>query len=124
LQTHRRGSILMSMIAQQMGEYIKNRIASLTQSVWSNLGITLNEEDIWNDLARMNGRNLEATFYIKGLDNVVRKDFNAQAQLLKESDSDIKEFKVKFKRPEKEVRFYIKYSPESVAIEASEDNIS
>lgn len=114
----------MSMIAQQMGEYIKNRIAFLTQSVWGNLGITLNEEDIWNDLARMNGRNLEATFYIKGLDNVVRKDFNAQAQMLKELDPHIKEFKVKFKRPEKEVRFYIKYSPESVAIEASEDIIS
>jgi hypothetical protein len=112
------------MIAQQMGEYIKNRIASLTQSVWSNLGIAFNEDDIWNDLARMNGRNLEATFYIKGLDNVVRKDFNVQAQLLKESDSNIKEFKVKFKRPEKEVRFYIKYSPESVAIETSEDSIS
>jgi hypothetical protein len=114
----------MSMIAQQMGEHIKNRIASLTRSVWDNLGIALNEEDIWNDLARMNGRDLEATFYIKGLDNVVRKDFNVQAQILKQSDSHIKEFKVKFKRPEKEVRFYIKYSPESVAIATSEDNIS
>lgn len=108
------------MIAQQMGEYIKNRIASLTQPVWSNLGIELNTEDIWNDLARMNGENLEATFYIKGLDNVVRKDFNVHAQSLKQANPNIAEFKVKFKRPEKEVRFYIKYAPASVAIETSE----
>jgi len=98
----------MSMIAQQMGEYIKNRIASITQPVWSNLGIGLNADDIWNDLARMNGENLEATFYIKGLDNVVRKDFNVHAQSLKQVNPNITEFKVKFKRPEKEVRFYLK----------------
>lgn len=110
----------MSMIAQQMSEYIKTKIASLTHPVWSNLGVEYNTEDIWNDLARMNGENLEATFYIKGLDNVVRKDFNVLAQNLKQANPGITEFKVKFKRPEKEVRFYIKYSPASVAIETSE----
>ena len=110
----------MSMIAQQMSEYIKTKIASLTHPVWSNLGIEYNTGDIWNDLARMNGENLEATFYIKGLDNVVRKDFNTHAQSLKQANPGIAEFKVKFKRPEKEVRFYIKYSPASVAIETSE----
>ena len=110
----------MSMIAQQMSEYIKTKIASLTHPVWSNLGVEYNTEDIWNDLARMNGENLEATFYIKGLDNVVRKDFNTHAQSLKQANPGIAEFKVKFKRPEKEVRFYIKYSPASVAIETSE----
>lgn len=98
----------MSMIAQQMSEHIKTRIASLTQPVWSNLGIEYNVEDIWNDLAKMNGKNLEATFYIKGLDNVVRKDFNVYAQNLKQANPNIVEFKVKFKRPEKEVRFYLK----------------
>ena len=110
----------MSMIAQQMSEYIKTKIASLTHSVWSNLGVEYITEDIWNDLARINGENLEATFYIKGLDNVVRKDFNVLAQNLKQANPGITEFKVKFKRPEKEVRFYIKYSPASVAIETSE----
>jgi hypothetical protein len=108
------------MIAQQMSEYIKTKIASLTHPVWTNLGVEYNTEDIWNDLARMNGENLEATFYIKGLDNVVRKDFNVLAQNLKQANPGITEFKVKFKRPEKEVRFYIKYSPASVAIETSE----
>ena len=110
----------MSMIAQQMSEYIKTKIASLTHPVWSNLGIEYTTGDIWNDLARMIGENLEATFYIKGLDNVVRKDFNTHAQSLKQANPGIAEFKVKFKRPEKEVRFYIKYSPASVAIETSE----
>ena len=110
----------MSMIAQQMGDYIKTKIASLTDPVWSSLGIEYNTEDIWNDLARVNGENLEATFYIKGLDNVVRKDFNVHALALKQANPNITEFKVKFKRPEKEVRFYIKYTPESVAIATSE----
>ena len=100
----------MSMISQQMSEYIKTKIASLTHPVWTNLGIEYNTEDIWNDLARMNGENLEATFYIKGLDNVVRKDFNTHAQSLKQANPGITEFKVKFKRPEKEVRFYLKAS--------------
>lgn len=98
----------MSMIAQQMGEYIKSRIFDLTEPVFTKLGIQFTADDIWNDLARINGSELKATFYIKGLDNVVRKDFNAAvAELLSVDSKLIKEFKVKFKRPEKEVRFYI-----------------
>jgi hypothetical protein len=38
----------------------------------------------------------------------VRKDFNTHAQSLKLANPNIAEFKVKFKRPEKEVRFYLK----------------
>ena len=110
----------MSMIAQQMGEYIKSTIASVTQPVWIALGVACNADNVWNDPARKDGENLEATFYIKGLDNVVRKDFNVLAQNLKQANPGITEFKVKFKRPEKEVRFYIKYSPASVAIETAE----
>lgn len=110
----------MSMIAQPMSEHIKKTIASATQPVWTALGIECNAENVWNDLARVNGENLEATFYIKGLDNVIRKDFNVHALALKQANPNITEFKVKFKRPEKEVRFYIKYSPESVTIATSE----
>lgn len=98
----------MSMIAQQMGEHIKSRIFDLTKPVFTKLGIQFTADDIWNDLARINGSELKATFYIKGLDNVVRKDFNAAvAEFLNFDTNHIKEFKVKFKRPEKEVRFYI-----------------
>jgi len=97
----------MSMIAIQMGEYVKATIASTTKSVFEKLGIQFTTDDVWNDLCRTGHGKLVSTFYITGLDNVVRKDFNAAATELKQSDSSIKEFKVKFKRPEKEVRFYL-----------------
>ena len=103
----------MSMIAQQMGEHIKSTIASATQSVWTALGIECNAENVWNDLARSSGHGIEATFYIAGLDNVVRKDFNAQVAALTAHNSNIEAFKVKFKRPEKEVRFFIKIKSEN-----------
>jgi hypothetical protein len=96
------------MIAQHMGEHIKSTIAAATQPVWMALGIECHAENVWNDLARCSGHGIEATFYIAGLDNVVRKDFNAQVAALTAHDSSIEAFKVKFKRPEKEVRFFIK----------------
>jgi hypothetical protein len=108
------------MIAQPTGEHIKSTIASVTQPVWTALGIECNAENVWNDLACSSGHGIEATFYIAGLDNVVRKDFNVHALALKQANPNITEFKVKFKRPEKEVRFYIKYSPASAAIATSE----
>jgi hypothetical protein len=97
----------MSIIAMQMGEHIKNTIATVTKPVFDKLGIQFTAEQVWNDLARINGGQLKATFYVAGLDNVVRKEFNAVATELKQSDATVKEFKVKFKRPEKEVRFYL-----------------
>lgn len=103
----------MSMIAQQMGEYIKSTIASVTQPVWIALGVACNADNVWNDLARSNGHGIEATFYVAGLDNVVRKQFNALVDTLKASNPCIEQFKVKFKRPEKEVRFYIKINSEN-----------
>jgi len=102
------------MIVQVMRDYVKHAIVNVTGDVWKNLGITFNEDDIWNDLARTTGSGIEATFYIKGLDNVIRKDFNAQVALLRASNPQIQEFKVKFKRPDKEVRFYIKYNRDNI----------
>jgi hypothetical protein len=98
----------MSMIAMQMGEHIKSKILSSTASLWHAMGIEVTEDKIWNDLARCGNGGVEATFYITGLDNVVRKDFNVHVEALKLSNPCIQEFKVKFKRPEKEVRFFIK----------------
>lgn len=101
------------MLAAHMGEYIRSSILQITSSVWNNLGIeSVTTDKIWNDLARCGASGIEATFYIKGLDNVTRKDFNAQAALLKASNPLIEEFKVRYKRPDKEVRFYIKVNKE------------
>ena len=100
----------MSMIAAQMGEHIKSKIHSNTQPVFDKLGIAFSVDQVWNDLARINGNELKATFYIKGLDNVIRKDFNAAVAQVIALNSSIKVFKVKFKRPEKEVRFYLEMS--------------
>ena len=98
------------MLATQMGEFIKNKIYCNVQSVFASLGVTFSADDIWNDLAQIGSGYLKATFYIKGLENVIRKNFNAAAHDLKSSNNNIKEFKVKFKRPEKEVRFYLEMS--------------
>ena len=103
-------------IVQAMSNYIKHTILTATKPLWENLNITLSEEDIWNDLARTADGGIEATFFIKGLDNVVRKDFNSQVALLKANNPQIEEFKVKFKRPEKEVRFYIKYNRDNAVV--------
>ena len=102
------------MLATQMGEHIKNSILAATSTVWSALNIeSVTADSIWNDLARYGLGGIEATFYIKGLDNVVRKDFNTQAAALKASNPLIEEFKVKYKRPDKEVRFYIKINKQT-----------
>lgn len=110
----------MSMIAMQMGEHIKNTIATVTKPVFDKLGIQFTAEQVWNDLARINGGKLKATFYVTGLDNVVRKEFNAVATELKQNDTTIKEFKVKFKRPEKEVRFYLEIDDTSTQEQTNE----
>lgn len=108
------------MLAKQMGEYMKNTIASVTKPVFDKLGVQFTAEQVWNDLARVGGGKLIATFYITGLDNVVRKDFNSVASELKQSNNTIKEFKVKFKRPEKEVRFYLEIDNNPAQEQANE----
>lgn len=94
-------------ITKQVGDIIRNKIADNIKPVFDNLNINFNPDNIINDFARFSGDGVEASFYIQGLDNVTRKDFNAQVDILKASNPLLKEFKVKFKRPEKEVRFYI-----------------
>ena len=100
-------------LAQEIGNNIRAKIISSVGSVFTSLGVEVNEDKIVNDCARYNPNGLEASFYIQGLDNVVRKDFNAQVAVVKASNPLIEEFKVKFKRPEKEVRFFLKVRNES-----------
>lgn len=95
------------MIAQQMGDYIRSQIANYSADVFGALGHAFNVEDIWHDFAEVRPGFIKSTFYVKGLSNVKRKDFNLLASKIKESYPELKEFKVKFKRPDKEVRFYI-----------------
>lgn len=100
-------------LAQEIGNNIRAKIVNSIGNVFTNLGVTITEDKIVNDCARYNPSGLEASFYIQGLDNVVRKDFNAQVALVKASNPLIEEFKVKFKRPEKEVRFFLKVRNEN-----------
>lgn len=100
-------------ITLQIGNCIRERITEIVQPIFTNLGITFNSDDIVNDFARFNVQGLEATFYIKGIENVIRKDFNTQVVLIKNSNPFLEELKVKFKRPDKEVRFYIKVKNEN-----------
>ena len=98
------------MIAAQMGEYIKESIHNYASDVLQTLGHEVQINDIWNDLAEIRPGYLKASFYVKGLDNVNRKDFNVLAAALKQKCPEVKEFKVKFKRPDKEVRFFLEVS--------------
>lgn len=94
-------------IAQTIGDSIRQKIINLTESLFSKLGITLNPDLIWHDLAQLNPDNFKATFYISGLDNVKRKEFNLLSEELIKNNPKIQIFKVKFKRPDREVRFYL-----------------
>lgn len=94
-------------IVKQMGEHIREQICKYTADVFATLGTYINHDNIWHDFAEVRPGFFKSTFYISGLDNVKRKDFNLLANKIKESFAELKEFKVKFKRPEKEVRFYI-----------------
>lgn len=100
-------------ITRQVGDIIREKIANTIKPVFDGINISFNSNDITNDFARFGEGGIEASFYIKGVDNVVRKDFNAQVALLRSSNLLIEDFKVKFKRPEKEVRFYLKVKNEN-----------
>jgi len=95
-------------LAHQIGNCIRQQIIDNVGPVFNNLNVTINTDNIVNDSARTSNQGLEATFYIQGLDNIMRKQFNILATELKNVNPKINEFKVKFKRPEKEVRFYLK----------------
>jgi hypothetical protein len=95
------------MLASQMGDHAREKIFDTIKPVFDKIGVAINKENIWNDLLQVTGNNIKSTFYIKNVDNVIRKDFNLHVEDLKQTNKNIVELKVKFKRPEKEVRFFI-----------------
>ena len=92
-------------LAQAIGDQIRDRILENTLPVFTTLNLTVEKENIWHDFAQVSPEGLKAVFYIKGLDNVKRKDFNTAVEQEKLVNHHIETFKVKYKRPEKEVRF-------------------
>lgn len=94
-------------LAMQMSEYIKDQIYNYTHTVFESLGHNLDKEKIWHDFAEVRPGFFKSTFYVSGLDNVKRKDFSALSEAVKQAHDELKQLKVKSKRPNKEVRFYI-----------------
>ena len=77
------------------------------------IGFSIKEEDIAIDFARFNSQGLESTFSVSTIENVQRKPFNEAVVSLKTNKPGVEEFKVKYKRPEKNVRFYLKINNQS-----------
>ena len=102
------------MSAGQIGDLIRQQIVQITDPVFKGLGFEITPGEVNNDIARF-GNGLEATFYVSSVENVQRKPFAELAQQLKDSNKKIVEFKVKYKRPEKNVRFYLKVLNEEVS---------
>lgn len=96
------------MSASQIGEAIVTQLHRHTADFFNAIGHSVKVEEYAVDFARYNTSGLESTFYVNSIENVVRKDFNEIASGLIRNNPRIKEFKVKYKRPEKNVRFYIK----------------
>jgi len=94
-------------VVKMMGEYFQNTIYAHTHAVFAQLGITIDKDNIWHDLAQTTPQCMKSTFYIKGVDNVVRKDFHAAVAASKLHNPQLTQLKVKSKRPGKEVRFYL-----------------
>lgn len=93
----------MSVVAA-IGESIRQRIIQHTGNIFQQLGVTLTPDIIINEFAQITGNSFKSTFYVLGLDNVKRKQL--QELVLKENNPFLL-FKVKSKRPQKEVRFHI-----------------
>jgi len=92
-------------IAQFIGDQVRQRIIENTQPIFTQLNIQLEADNIWHDFAQISPDGFKAIFYIKGVDNVTRKEFNKAVEQEKQTNLGIKTFKVKYKRPDKEVRF-------------------
>ncbi|NBP02855.1 MAG: hypothetical protein EBU90_22610 [Proteobacteria bacterium] len=100
-------------VVQHMGDHIRERIYSYAHALFETLGFKLDKQNIWHDFAEVRPQFFKSTFYVTDIDNVKRSDFNALSTSLKQNYPELKEFKVKFKRPDKPVRFYIEINTNS-----------
>ncbi len=90
---------------------VKMQMVNIIKPVFNALGYNVQTDDIVNELCAFKDGNLEATFSVHAVDNVDRKSFALAVDALKASDKGVIELKVKSKRPGKNVRFYLKYTP-------------
>jgi len=77
--------------------------------VFAHVGVSLTADQIACDLASFTAHGFESTFAVSHVENVDRKQFHAAAHVHMQHDDKMQIFKVKSKRPDKNVRFYIKY---------------
>ena len=91
-------------LAQSFGAVIRDRIISLTGNIFKEFSVDLIPDIIINEHAQLNGECLKSTFYVIGLENVNRKKL---AELVINQNNPNMIFRVKSKRPNKEVRFYL-----------------
>ncbi|NBW57259.1 hypothetical protein EBR43_05650 [bacterium] len=94
-------------VAASISDYFKNTIYQYAHAVFAQLGHALDKDNICHDLAQSTPACMKSAFYVKGLNNVSRKNLNALVLEHKKLHPELVEFKVKSKRPDKEVRFYI-----------------
>jgi len=81
---------------------------------FAGIGIQVTNDMITCDLARFNTAHdgsvsCETTFSLHGVENVQRKPFQESVIKSQQCNAKLQTLKVKFKRPEKNVRFYLKY---------------
>lgn len=94
-------------IALMMGDHIRQTVLKYSAELFQTLGHSVVLDDIWHDHAEIRPGFMKSTFYIHNVDNVKRKEFNALVAALQQQYPEIATFKVKFKRPDRPVRFYI-----------------
>lgn len=93
---------------------LHDTICSAIQAPFADVGITVTNDMITCDLARFNTAHdgsvsCETTFSLHGIENVERKPFHEAVVKHQQYNAKLQTLKVKFKRPEKNVRFYLKY---------------
>ena len=97
-----------------------HQLFAVIQSTFAGIGVHCTAEHIHCDLARFSAGAFESTFSLSHVENVNRKQFHAAAQVAMAADCKIQILKVKFKRPDKNVRFYIKYGDKPAAHSATQ----
>lgn len=115
---------ILSMSTTSICNAMHNQLFEVIQSTFSSIGVSFTVDDIHCDLARFTNSGFESTFSLSNLENVDRKQFNEAVQTAVANDSKIQILKVKFKRPEKNVRFYIKYGEKPQVEPCSAESIS
>lgn len=108
---------------------LHDTICQAIAASFAGIGIQVTNDMITCDLARFNTLSdgtvsCETTFSLHHVENVERKPFQESVIQCQKSDAKLQILKVKFKRPEKNVRFYLKYGTPCAEETATEPVIS